>query len=180
MAMPFRQRPEFLRGRDGEQKVARWLQSRKWYIIPSYDYSGPDGEVAPKLRGQQDGIVLPDLGLAKAGLLKWAEVKSKWAPTFTLLTHTYDHGIGYRNWCHYKRFQDETGCHVFLFILEEVSQTLLVERLDNLGKGRHYFGDEMDHGGMVFWTRDSFSQKYALDAIPGLLDSDADLPFEIG
>lgn len=44
---PFRERPEFLKGRSGELIVARWFQERGWYVIPSYDYSGEDGNKAP-------------------------------------------------------------------------------------------------------------------------------------
>lgn len=177
MTLPFRLRPEFLRGREGEQRVAAWLQARGWYIIPAYDYGGPDGDFAPKLQGSHDGIVLPDLGMTRNGQLKWAEVKAKWAPTFTVKTQTVDHGIGYRSWRHYLRFQLETGCHVWLFILEESTQTLLAESLEQLGEGRHYDGDEMDPGGMVFWQRDAFG-RYVLDTLPGLFDASIPLAFE--
>jgi hypothetical protein len=178
MAMPFRQSPEFLRGRDGEQKVAAWLQGRGWYIIPSYDYAGPDGEKAPKIQGAHEGIVLPDLGIAQAGRMRWAEVKAKGAPTFTLKTKTYDHGIGFRHWCHYLRVQKETGCHVWLFILEENSQQLLAESLDILGDGRVYDDNKMDPGGMVFWPRERFSNRVSLNSLPGLFDPKKKLSFE--
>jgi hypothetical protein len=178
MATKFRESAEFLRGRDAEQLVAAYLQGRGWYIIPSYDYSGEHGDKAPTIQGAHDGIVLPDLGIAKAGMMKWAEVKAKGGPTFTLKTKTYDHGIGYRKWCHYLRVQQETGCHVWLFIIEECSQILLAESLDVLGDGRRYDDNKMDKGGMVFWPRESFSCRVMLDAIPGLFDPKKPLPFE--
>lgn len=154
------------------------LQGRRWYIIPSYDYSGPDGDRAPKIQGAHDGIVLPDLGIAQAGNMKWAEVKAKGRPTFTRKTGTYDHGIGYRKWCHYIRIQKETGVHVWLFIIEEDTQRLLAESLDVLGEGRRYDDNKMDLGGMVFWPREKFRCRIALDSIPGLFDPKKKLPFE--
>lgn len=178
MANPLRHTPEFLRGREGEQRIAEFLKQRGWYIIPSYDYSGPDGDKAPKIQGAHEGIVLPDLGIARSGRLKWAEVKTKHAPTFTIQTHTTDHGIGYRNWLHYRRCQQETGAHVWLFILEECSQEILFQSLDVLGRGRVYTGDRMDRGGMMFWQRDAF-MKCVLDALPGLFDEAGPLGFEI-
>ena len=178
MATPFRQRAEFIRGRDAEQWVAGLLQKRGWYIIPSYDYSGEHGDKAPKIQGAKDGIVLPDLGMARSGILKWAEVKAKAHADFTLKTHTYDHGIGLRKWSHYKRVQRETGCQVWLFIIEEDRQLLLVESLDRLGVGRPYNGDKMDYGGMVFWPRTTFSTRIAIDEIPGLFDPRKPLSFE--
>ena len=178
MTMPFRLRAEFLRGRVAEQIVADFLRGRGWYVIPSYDYSGADGDKAPKIQGLHDGIVIPDLDIAKAGSRKWAEVKAKGHADFTLKTKTYDHGIGYRNWCHYKRAQEETGCYVWLFIIEEDTQILLAESLDVLGEGRRYEGAKMDRGGMVFWPRDLFRCRLTLNSLPGLLNTTAPLTFE--
>src|ERR1700686_3532637 len=133
MTTPFRDRPEYLRGREAEQMVAGILQRRGWFVIPSYDYSGEHGDKAPKIQGAHEGIVLPDLGVAGKGIMKWAEVKAKAHADFTLLTHTYDHGIGLRKWAHYRRVQRETGCQVWLFLFEEDRQLLLIESLDRLG-----------------------------------------------
>jgi hypothetical protein len=178
-AIPFRQSRAFIRGREAEQRVAAWLQGRGWYIIPSYDYSGEHGDKAPKIQGAAEGIVLPDLGIARAGQMKWAEVKAKAGPTFTVTTHTYDHGIGYRKWQHYRRVQQETGCHVWLFIVEECTQLLLAESLDKLGDGRLYDDNKMDPGGMVFWPRLVFGSKLLLAAIPGLFDPAVPVAFEV-
>lgn len=177
-AVAFRESPEFLRGRDAEQRVARVFQQRGWFVIPSYDYCGEDGNKAPKAQGVSDGIILPDLGIAQRGIMKWVEVKAKSCPTFTIKAHSYDHGIGLRKWTHYKRCQHETGCHVFLCIIEENSQMLLLERLDTLGEGRTYTGNKMDAGGMIFWPRLKFGIRIKLDSIPGLFDEKKKLPFE--
>jgi hypothetical protein len=175
---PFRQSSAFLRGREAEQRVAVFLQRRGWYVIPTYDYSGEDGNKAPKIQGSSDGFVIPDLDIAKAGSRKWAEVKAKAGPSFTCKTQSEDHGIGYRKWLHYKRCQRETGCHVWLFIIEESTQILLAESLDVLGDGRLYSGDKMDKGGMVFWPREAFRCRVQLNSLPGLFDTKAPLPFE--
>jgi hypothetical protein len=176
--MSFRERAEFLRGRVAEQIVATFLQQRGWYIIPSYDYSGEDGNKAPRIQGLYNGFVLPDLDIAKVGHRKWAEVKAKGRPTFTRITQTYDHGIGYRKWNHYRQIQQLTGCHVWLFIIEENSQLLLAESLDVLSVGRRYEGDDMDPGGMMFWPRTAFNCRVALNALPGLFDDHKLLTFE--
>jgi hypothetical protein len=175
--MPFRKTPAFLSGCAGEQRVAAFLQARKWFILPAYDYSGPAGDRAPKLQGVHAGIVMPDLFLAAGGRTKWAEVKCKGAPTFTVITHTLDHGIGLRKWRHYMRCQEVTGVFVWLFILEVDSQTLRFQSLDKLGVGRIYPGDQMDPGGMMFWSIDKFGFE-KLDAIPGLYDPTLPLSFE--
>lgn len=173
---PFRERAEFLRGRAAEQRIAAWLKANGWFIIPAYDYSGPDGDKAPIFQGATEGIVLPDLGIARAGLMKWAEVKAKKGPSYTVITGENVHGIGLLKWRHYLRCQRETGAHVLLFIWEECKQTLLVQSLDVLGDGRIYKGDRMDKGGMVFWPRDRFDP-FVIDELPGLFDPGLPLPF---
>lgn len=178
----FQESAPYLRGRAGELRVAAFLQSRGWYILPGSDYSGPAGGSAPQIRGAQEGIVLPDLAIAKKGLLMWAEVKAKKEPTYTILTGTDDHGIARDKCRQYLRCQQETGAHVWLFILEEVSQTLLFQSLDELRKASNvshvYEGDAMDRGGMVFWPRSVF-QKLVLNEIPGLFDVAIPLAFEV-
>jgi len=178
----FQDSASFLRGRAAELRIGALLQERGFYILPACDFSGPAGDRAPKIRGAQEGIVLPDLVLAKKGLLVLAEVKAKKEPTFTILTGTYDHGISRRLCRHYLRCQEEFGAHVWLFILEEKSQTLLFQSIDELRKSSNvshvYEGDVMDQGGMVFWPRDVF-QKIVVDAIPGLFDVTIPLAFEL-
>jgi hypothetical protein len=179
MTTAFRQSAPFIKGQAAERLVATFLRDERGYhILPAYDYSGADGEKAPKIQGATEGIIVPDLGMAKAGSLKWAEVKYKWRPTFTRATRSLNHGIGRRKWCHYVRFQEKTGQRVWIFIVEGCSQKLLFERLDLLGPPNYiYRFDKMDPGGMVFWPRASFGS-VVLNAIPGLFDTKIPLPFE--
>lgn len=175
----FQSSPPFLRGRDAEIKIAAFLKYRRgWYIFPASDYSGQNGDKAPKIQGADDEIISPDLGLVRPGrLMRWAEVKAKGGPTFTILTQQWEHGIGLRKYFQYLKFQEKVGAPVWLFILEENTQTLLFQSLDVLGYGRVYSGDEMDKGGMMFWPRTAF-QCVVLDEIPGLFDPDIPLDFE--
>jgi hypothetical protein len=45
----FRASPEFKKGRTGERMIASLLQRDGWFILPSYDYSGEDGDKPPRL-----------------------------------------------------------------------------------------------------------------------------------
>ena len=179
MTTTFRQSAPFIKGQAAELLVATFLRDERGYhIFPAADYSGPAGDKAPAIQGAADRIVVPDLGIARAGAFKWAEVKYKWRPTFTRATRSLNHGIGRRKWCHYVRFQETTGQQVWIFIVEGCSQKLLFERLDLLGKPNYiYPGEKMDPGGMVFWPRASFGS-LVLNAIPGLFDTKIPLPFE--
>src|SRR5690606_34450197 len=76
-AVAFRETAEFQRGRTGERLVAELLQSRGWYVIPSYDYSGEDGDKPPRLQGLREAFPVPDLAIARDGIRSWAGVKTK-------------------------------------------------------------------------------------------------------
>ncbi len=149
----FRERPEFLRGRAGEQRVATWLQGRGWYVIPSYDYSGESGDKAPRLIGADEAFPLPDLDIAKGGQRRWAEVKTKYAATFTRKTQTYDHGINYRHFEAYLRVQEETGSECWIMIYEESTGCLIGRPLSELGLPRRATSLGIP---MAYWPRTSF------------------------
>lgn len=154
----FRQSPKFLRGRSGEKHVAELLQASGWYVIPSYDYTGEENK-APKMQGLASNFVIPDLDTAKDGKRKWAEVKTKAAPTLHRVTNTLEHGIDRCHYDSYLEIERITGCAVWLFVYEEDSQCVLFNSLANLkSKARFYTGDKMRRGGMVFFPRVAFKE----------------------
>ncbi len=152
-----RETEKFRRGRAGEHVVADLLKQRGWYIVPSYDYCGDDGNKAPKMEGLTAALILPDLDVARGGRRKWAEVKTKLRPDFTRITGRYEHGIPIRHFEHYRQVQAVTGAEVWLFIYEEEPAVVICQALDKLEpQSRFYRGPRMDRGGMVFWPRDAF------------------------
>ena len=161
----FRETEEFRRGRNGERLVAELLQSRGWYVIPSYDYSGEDGDKPPRLQGAVTAFPLPDLDVARDGQRRWAEVKTKKRADYTRITGRLEHGIPKRHYRAYKRVQEITGCEVWLFIYEEETGEVLFAKLDDLeAVKREYDGPKMSRGGMVFYPRDAFNVFARIDA----------------
>ena len=170
-ATPFRDRPEFLRGRNGEHLVADRAKRKGWFVIPSYDYGGEDGNKAPKLEGLNRGIVVPDLDIARDGQRRWVEVKTKQAPTLTRVTNRMEHGINVRHWESYREVERITGCKVFLVIYEEESGDVLGASLDAIVK---WHGGKLretrmrkngsDDGAMFYFARDSLKLLYNVDA----------------
>lgn len=150
--------PEFIRGRAGEMTVAKLLRERGWYVVPSYDYSGANGDKAPKLTGLRDGFAIPDLDVARDGKRIWVEVKVKAGPTYHRITQVYEHGISLRLFGHYRRVEAITGCVVWLFILEEDSMLLRIASLQSLGDPRTYDGKRMGRDGMAFWPQERFKE----------------------
>lgn len=155
--MNLRDSPKFKMGRTGEKLVAGLLRDRGWYVIPSYDYSGEDGNKPPRLEGSSDAFPIPDLDVAKRGARRWAEVKTKSAASYTRMTRQLEHGISARHCAAYQKVQKITGCEVWLFVLEQDTGDVLCERFDDLLlRVRRYAGPEMGSSGMVFFPRDAF------------------------
>lgn len=157
----FRATSEFQRGRNGERLVADYLQRAGWYVIASYDFSGEDGEKAPRLLGWTDSAVLPDLDISKAGSRMWVEVKTKAAANWTRITNRFEHGIPLRHYLDYLRVERETGCPVWLAIHEEDTDALLIQRLQRLSKRESNSGVM---GPMVFFARDDFKELAAKES----------------
>ena len=152
MTIEFRERPEFIMGREGEQRVAEWLKQFGWYVIPSYDYSGENGSKAPKLQGLRKGYPVPDLDIAKSGARRWVEVKTKTTADWTRTTQRYEHGIDHYD--DYLRVAQETGTEAWLAIYETSTQDLLMQSFEKLGEPRR---TTMRGRPMAFWPRDAFT-----------------------
>ena len=159
-----RESQEFKRGRSGEKAIAGFLKSRGCFIVPSYDYSGEDGNKAPKMEGEHFSFVIPDLDVANGGKRFWAEVKTKWEATLHRKSQTWEHGISLRHYRHYQRVEQETGAPVWLFVFEERSGEILAAKLSCLGPPRIYDGGKMGRDGMAFWPRDQFKLLHKLEA----------------
>ncbi len=128
----FREKPETIFGRTAERMVSQELQRRGWYVNATYDFTGSEGDKAPKMVGLRDGYVLPDLDVAKDSHRKWVEVKAKTQATFTKITNRLEHGINKAHWDSYQAIERITGNEVWLAIYEEDTGEVLVQRMDTL------------------------------------------------
>jgi len=152
----FTETAEFKRGREGELSVSRWLQDRGYHVVASYDYSGSNGDKAPRMHGHQS-YVLPDLDVSKEGRRVWVEVKTKRRADMYRKLKRLEHGIPLPHWLDYLRVQAISGCVVWLVVLEEETGEWLAQSLKVLGEvARTYEGEKMGPGGMVFFPRDAF------------------------
>jgi len=152
----FYEREEWIKGHKGEQLIASLLREHGWYVIPSYDYTGEDDK-APRLQGEAESLVIPDLDIARDGTRRWAEVKTKEEATKYRKLNRWEHGFPLRHYHHYLRVQEITGDEVWIFIYEESTGHILCGKLDDLSEvKREYNGEKMSRGGMVFFPRDAF------------------------
>jgi hypothetical protein len=155
MKMNFQQSLEM--GRTGERQIATALESSGWWVIPSYDYTGRDGDKAPKMRRLHDCVVVPDLDCCRNGERVWVEVKTKSEIGHCrMLKNLETHGIDLKHWISYRKIQGETGCRVFLVIRELCTGKNLGASIDDLEK-------DIIHGigkgaFMVYFPRSSFEE----------------------
>lgn len=173
---PFRERPEFLRGRSVELLVSDWLKGRGWYVIPSYDYSGDSRDKAPRLSGLADAFPVPDLDVCRAlprrtATRRWVEVKAKEAASYTRKTDRYEHGI--EHYDDYVKVAELTGTEPWLAICELTNVrerhakwgeagALLMQSFERLGPPRR---TTMYGKRMAYWDRLAFMKMDVL-ALP--------------
>lgn len=113
----------------GEMIVAAWLKFRGNGIIPSYDYTGTNGDKAPRLVFQSGGLVIPDLDVCHNGNRAWFEVKTYHGPAENKRHNCLVHGVEKRLYDDYLKVEKETGSTVYIVILEYKSGELLIARL---------------------------------------------------
>lgn len=164
-------------GRKGEIFISDWLKSEGWGVIPTFDYSGKNGEKAPKLQFMSDGLIIPDLDICKAGDRVWLEIKTYHGPAYNRKIAAHVHGIAVRLYNHYMRVEKETGCRVLIGILERDSKKFLVARLaklrsfkcqcKNCSAGNDlYCNAPPGMKRLMYWRRDEMQCIKTFDIIP--------------
>jgi len=149
-----RDTPEFELGRRGEQVVAAMLRALGYWIIPSYDYAGPDGDRAPSMRGDDGALPIPDLDTARAGKRRWVEVKTKSMAAFHRATYQSVHGIDLDKFERYLDVEEVGGVEIWLAFYELDTGMVLHQSLKHLASVvQRYDGTKMGPYGMAFFPR---------------------------
>lgn len=164
MAMNFEKNLEF--GRIAEEEVKDFLVKSGYFVINSYDFTGSNGDKAPRMEGLPGKYVIPDLDASKDGRRIWVECKHYTVAAFNKTREMFVHGIKRKHYNHYKKVEKESGCPVYLFIKEkgkqlpsgEIEETnvLLIQKLKNLKsygcQGWHIHNDSC----LVYFNREDF------------------------
>ena len=117
-------------GRLGEQFISQWLKRKGYGVIPSYAYSGKDGNKAPKLLFQREEFVVPDLDVCKLGKRFWLEIKTYGYAPENRNHGCLVHGIPGRLYGDYLDVGAKSGCPVHLGVLELCSRSFLTIALE--------------------------------------------------
>lgn len=105
-----------------------------FWVVPSYDFSGTDGDKAPKMIGVSRGIILPDLDVCKDGRRLWVEVKTKLEASFYRRENREEHGFDKRHFSQYLEIQEITGCKVVVVFYETKTGRVLRASLEKLNE----------------------------------------------
>jgi hypothetical protein len=119
-------------GRIGERLVSEWAKGRGWFVVPSYEFSGANGDKAPRMQGSAASYVIPDLDVARQGLRLWLEVKTYDYSPINKALGAQVHGLKRRLHENYLAVQEHTGSPVHVGVLEISTGELLIGRLDSM------------------------------------------------
>lgn len=158
--------------REWEKRLARWIRSRGWFVVPTYDFSGKGDDKAPKLLaplGTRD-LVLPDLQCFRDGEHQWLECKWKTCASFYRKGGHLTTGIATRLLAHYVEVQRATRARVVLAFLHEREMEIRGGSLDALGTkvGEGCFSHASVSGAMgsmSFWRYEEIPRWADLGAV---------------
>ena len=101
-------------GKEWEDRFAKWLISRGWFVTPKYLFAE---EGAPLLIGEKEKYAIPDIDAAKEGKRIWFECKRKKRMKFHPAT-----GYPESNHICYKKVQEITGDKVFVIFEDDTEK----------------------------------------------------------
>jgi hypothetical protein len=120
-------------GRSWELALGSWLRARKWFLLPAYDFSGADGDKAPKLAGHGERVAVPDLLAFKGDARAWVEVKYRQhAVEYRKLREMRTGLVPRRLWDNYLRTQQITGIPVWMVFVQEQEGEVVGQSLARL------------------------------------------------
>lgn len=121
-------------GHYGEVKIRQWLESRGFFTVPSYEFTGKNGDKAPRACRLAEGLVLPDIDCYRDGERFWVECKHYYQAAFNRSLQIQVHGIKRRHYQDYLEIQSQSGSEVWLFVLESKTGDVICQSLSKLGE----------------------------------------------
>lgn len=162
---PFEKRLLF--GRDGENKILKWLLSRGNTVLPIYDSGGK----APKLISSQGNLVAPDYLTLNPEAVAWVEAKHKGVFSWYRIGQCWVTGIDVRYYLDYLKILDNFPIPVWLLFLHEREEPNECDRpylpaeakcptglfgnsIRYLREHENHRSDKHGREGMVYWNLD--------------------------
>jgi hypothetical protein len=142
-----------------------WLQSRAYYVLPTYDYSGLGDGKAPVLHTHGESLVIPDLLAWGKGNGLWFEVKLKDHAEYYYKFQHLTTGFSLRLYKHYRRVKEVTGLKVYVVFIHAREECVKYGEIDALPVSHSYTGDKMGRDGMIFFKFDEMTDLMPLSQL---------------
>lgn len=134
-----------------EIAFSNWLQTRDWWILPTYDFSGSNDDKAPRLSLGNRKLVIPDLLAFRAAQSKaWFEIKVKAHADYNRKHACLVTGFAMRHLMHYREVKQLTGVPVYIVFIHEKEAVIKCCEIDTMPVSHEWTGGGMDRGGTVF------------------------------
>jgi len=162
-------------GRVGESRIAQWLKSRGYSILPVYEIEIQTGK-GPRLFTPVKDLVAPDMLAFRTGKTLWIEAKHKTAFTWHRNTSQWVTGIDLRHYGDYCEIEDMSPFKVWLMFLHDGGQAkdsppgspagLFGGALEYLRKSEHHRHQNWGTSGMVYWHISKLHKLAKLSELP--------------
>ena len=187
MSLSFQQSLQI--GKTAETRIARWLRSRGWHILPVYDLEcksksgvGPRFFTATNILDKTHELIAPDMLIFKT-CIRWIEAKHKSRFSWWGIGKTWETGIDRKCWDDYQKIAELSGHSVWLMFLHCQSDSWIddIQKRqapatcptglyagsigDLIGKISH-MDDRYGTSGMVYWRESSLRKLADIENIP--------------
>lgn len=150
-------------GQVGESKIANWLKSRGYSVLPVYEIEYHTGK-GPRLFAPHKKLIAPDMFVFKSQNQLWIEAKHKTAFSWHRITSRWVTGIDLRHYKDYCEIDEYSPFPVWLMFLHEGGQAkdsppnspagLFGNKISILKSAENHRHENWGRSGMVYWALD--------------------------
>jgi len=158
-------------GQVGESKIANWLKSKGYSVLPVYEIEYHTGK-GPRLFAPNKILIAPDMFVFKANRQLWVEAKHKHAFSWHRITSRWVTGIDLRHYHDYCEIDNYSPFPVWLLFLHDGGQAkdsppnspsgLFGNKLSFLRDHENHRHGNWGNQGMVYWGVDSLKRLASL------------------
>jgi hypothetical protein len=154
-------------GQVGESKIAKWLNSRGYSVLPVYEVEMNTGK-GPRLFAPSKKLIAPDMFAFKADNQIWIEAKHKTAFSWHRITGQWVTGIDLKHYLDYCEIDAYSPFRVWLMFLHDGGQAkdsppnspagLFGNKIEILKGCENHRHNNWGKSGMVYWSMNSLKK----------------------
>jgi hypothetical protein len=116
-------------GQLGESLIAKWLNSKGWFVVPVYEIEINSGKGPRVFAPDNERIIAPDIFAVNPlrSRVRFIECKHKTVFTWHRISQKWQTGIDLKHWADYLKLSDKTGVDTWLLFLHRQSTPSLID-----------------------------------------------------